>query len=148
MDRYQQVFENNKKWIIEKTADNAAYFKDMETGQQPDFLFIGCSDSRVPANEIMGLAPVKCLFTGMHFDELGSITDLDLRQKRLAELNVTEQCLNVAKSAAVQKAYFKGELKGVYGWVYDVGTGELIDLKIDIKSIADKFKEIYLLNKD
>ena len=57
MDRYQQVFENNKKWIIEKTADNAAYFKDMETGQQPDFLFIGCSDSRVPANEIMGLAP-------------------------------------------------------------------------------------------
>ena len=84
----------------------------------------------------------------MHFDELGSITDLDLRQKRLAELNVTEQCLNVAKSAAVQKAYFKGELKGVYGWVYDVGTGKLIDLKIDIKSIADKFKEIDLLNKD
>ena len=54
---------------------------------------------------------------------------------------------NVAKSGAVQKAYFKGELKGVFGWVYDVGTGELINLKIDIRSIADKFREIYLLNK-
>ncbi|HEX5152603.1 MAG TPA: carbonic anhydrase [Parafilimonas sp.] len=212
MDRYQQVFENNKKWIIEKTADNKEYFKNMETGQQPDFLFIGCSDSRVPANEIMGLAPgevfvhrnvanivsnidinvqsvieyavehlhvkyiVVCghyhcggikaamhpddlgLLNGwlrnisdvyrMHFDELTSIADLPLRQKRLVELNVIEQCLNVAKSAAVQKAYFKGELKGVYGWVYDVGTGELIDLKIDIRSIADKFREIYILNKD
>ena len=51
MDRYQQVFENNKKWIIEKTAGNEEYFKNMERGQHPDFLFIGCSDSRVPANE-------------------------------------------------------------------------------------------------
>src|SRR3954468_15315878 len=57
MDRYQQIFENNKKWISERTVDNKEYFKNMETGQRPDFLFIGCSDSRVPANQIMGLAP-------------------------------------------------------------------------------------------
>jgi len=56
MDRYQQVFENNKKWIKEKTSADKDYFKKMEGGQKPEFLFIGCSDSRVPANEIMGLS--------------------------------------------------------------------------------------------
>jgi carbonic anhydrase len=80
-----------------------------------------------------------------HFDELTAITDFELRHKRLVELNVVEQCLNVAKSASVQKAYWDGKLMGIYGWVYDVGSGELIDLKIDIRSIADKFREIYIL---
>jgi carbonic anhydrase len=211
MDRYQQIFENNKKWIREKTTDDNNFFKKMEAGQQPDFLFIGCSDSRVPANEIMGLQPgevfvhrnianvvsnidinvqsvieyavehlhvkyiVVCghyhcggikaamqptdlgLLNGWlrnisdvyrtHFDELTAITDFEPRQKRLVELNVTEQCLNVAKSASVQRAYWEGKLMGVYGWVYDVGTGEIIDLKINIRAIADKFREIYILNK-
>jgi carbonic anhydrase len=81
----------------------------------------------------------------MHFDELTAITDPDLRQKRLVEINVTEQCLNVAKSAAVQKAYWGGKLAGIYGWVYDVGCGELIDLKVNIREVADKFREIYIL---
>jgi carbonic anhydrase len=83
----------------------------------------------------------------MHFDELTAITDPDLRQKRLVEINVTEQCLNVAKSASVQKAYWEGKLQGIYAWVYDVGTGEIIDLKIDIRS-ANKFREIYILNEE
>lgn len=55
--RYEQVFENNKKWVEKKKAGDADYFVKLAAEQNPDFLFIGCSDSRVPANEIMGLEP-------------------------------------------------------------------------------------------
>lgn len=55
--RYDQVFENNKKWVEKKKASDADYFVKLAAEQNPDFLFIGCSDSRVPANEIMGLEP-------------------------------------------------------------------------------------------
>lgn len=55
--RYEQVFENNKKWVEKKKVSDADYFVKLAAEQNPDFLFIGCSDSRVPANEIMGLEP-------------------------------------------------------------------------------------------
>lgn len=55
--RYEQVFENNKKWVEKKKAGDADFFVKLAAEQNPDFLFIGCSDSRVPANEIMGLEP-------------------------------------------------------------------------------------------
>lgn len=55
--RYDQVFENNKKWVEKKKASDADFFVKLAAEQNPDFLFIGCSDSRVPANEIMGLEP-------------------------------------------------------------------------------------------
>src|SRR3954467_13435891 len=77
-----------------------------------------------------------------HFDELTAITDFELRYKRLVESDLVEQCLNVAKSASVQKAYCEGRVMGIYGWVYDVSSGELIDLKVDIRDVADKFREI------
>lgn len=54
---YQQVFENNKKWIESKTAQDPDFFVKLSREQRPEFLWIGCSDSRVPANEIMGLEP-------------------------------------------------------------------------------------------
>ena len=84
----------------------------------------------------------------MHFDELNAIADIETRGKRLVELNVTEQCLNVAKSASVQRAYLEGGVLDVHGWVYDVSSGELIDLNINVRSIANKFREIFVLNQD
>ncbi len=54
---YKQLFENNKKWVEEKKAKDASFFEKLARDQQPGFLYIGCSDSRVPANEIMGLEP-------------------------------------------------------------------------------------------
>lgn len=52
-----QLFENNRNWaqkIVEKDPD---FFKKLSSQQAPEYLWIGCSDSRVPANEIIGLAP-------------------------------------------------------------------------------------------
>ena len=51
------VFRNNEKWIKDKLENDAAYFDRLGEGQNPELLFIGCSDSRVTAEELMGLGP-------------------------------------------------------------------------------------------
>lgn len=57
MATYEQIFENNKQWIASKTKQDADFLHKLSKDQTPDYLYIGCSDSRVPANEIMGLEP-------------------------------------------------------------------------------------------
>ncbi len=54
MEEYNQLFINNKAWVEKKLSKNPDYFKKLSEGQAPKFLFIGCSDSRVPANQITG----------------------------------------------------------------------------------------------
>ncbi|MBZ4371719.1 carbonic anhydrase [Corallococcus sp. AS-1-6] len=54
---YDKIFENNKLWAEEQLRADPDYFTKLSVSQQPDFLYIGCSDSRVPANQIMGLPP-------------------------------------------------------------------------------------------
>ncbi|KAJ5580263.1 carbonic anhydrase [Penicillium hispanicum] len=49
------IFANNKKWAQAKKHADPTFFAKLADGQAPDYLYIGCSDSRVPANEIMGL---------------------------------------------------------------------------------------------
>lgn len=56
-DFYQKIIDNNKKWVEDKLQINPEFFKDLAVGQQPPLLWIGCSDSRVPANEIIGAEP-------------------------------------------------------------------------------------------
>ena len=55
MNWYEQIFENNRRWVESKQAQDAHFFEKLAADQNPDYLYIGCSDSRVPANEIMGL---------------------------------------------------------------------------------------------
>jgi carbonic anhydrase len=54
MTDYDQLFLNNQQWVREKLADDPAFFERLAAGQSPKYLFIGCSDSRVNANEITG----------------------------------------------------------------------------------------------
>jgi len=56
-DFYKKILDNNKNWVEEKLAIDKDFFKDLSKGQNPPLLWIGCSDSRVPANEIIGAAP-------------------------------------------------------------------------------------------
>jgi carbonic anhydrase len=53
-DDYKQLFINNRSWVEKKLAKSPKYFEKLAAGQAPKFLFIGCSDSRVPANQITG----------------------------------------------------------------------------------------------
>ena len=57
MDGIEKILRNNKKWADEITTKDADYFLHLSQGQSPEYLWIGCADSRVPANELLGLAP-------------------------------------------------------------------------------------------
>lgn len=70
-----QIFENNRKWVADRKSVDPDFFKNLAKGQNPDFLFIGCCDSRVPAEEIMGLQPGE-LFVHRN---VGNIVDSDDR---------------------------------------------------------------------
>ena len=57
MSTIQHLFENNKKWADKITAENPHFFQGLSEQQSPEYLWIGCSDSRVPANELLGMQP-------------------------------------------------------------------------------------------
>ncbi len=57
MSGIQTILENNRQWVASKNADDPEYFHRMASGQAPRYLFIGCSDSRVPASGITGTGP-------------------------------------------------------------------------------------------
>ena len=77
MVSYEQIFENNRKWVADEIAKDADFFEKLARDQTPDYLYIGCSDSRVPANEIMGLEPGD-VFVHRNIANLVNNTDLNV----------------------------------------------------------------------
>jgi len=206
--KIKAIFKNNQQWIDKKLEQDKAYFEKLSIGQRPKILYIGCSDSRVSAEEMMGAEPgevfvhrnianmvgnsdlnvmsvinyavrylevehiivcghyecggvaaaMKSEDMGilnswlrnirdvyrLHNDELSQLTDSGMRYNRLIELNVEEQCVNILKTAAVQNATRQRGLK-VHGWVFDIHSGRIIDLKIDFEKKLEKIMEIYHL---
>jgi carbonic anhydrase len=70
------VFARNREWAAERIARDPEFFSRLAHIQQPDLLWIGCSDSRVPANEIVGLAPGE-LFVHRNVANVVPVTDLN-----------------------------------------------------------------------
>lgn len=204
----KKIFENNKKWVAEKLNVQPDYFEKLSEGQSPEVLYIGCSDSRVTAEELMGVGPgdafvhrnianmvintdlsamsvinyavthlkvkhvvvcghyycggVKAAMQSsdlgilnpwlrnirdvyrIHKNELNAIADEEARYKRLVELNVQEQCVNVIKTADVQRA-FRDRGISIHGWVFDIRSGELVDLNVNYEKSMKDIMEIYHL---
>ena len=205
----QTIFDNNRQWVAEKLGQDKDYFKNLSKGQNPQILYIGCSDSRVTAEELMGVGPgdafvlrnIANMVSGLdlsamsvinyavdalkvrhivvcghyycggvkaamdskdlgllnpwlrsirdvyrlHKSELNGIEDEEEKYKRFVEINVQEQCLNVIKTSVVQKAIREHTLT-VHGWVFDIHSGKLIDLKIDFEKELEGIMEIYHLD--
>ncbi|MGJ8693388.1 MAG: carbonate dehydratase [Thalassotalea sp.] len=57
MSSIKHLFDNNLKWSNQVKADNPDFFKSLSEQQKPEYLWIGCADSRVSANELLGMAP-------------------------------------------------------------------------------------------
>lgn len=75
----------------------------------------------------------------IHKTELEAIEDEVKRYDRLVELNVLEQCENVLEMDSVKTQYATKKIPAVYGWVYDMRTGKIIDLKVDYKAVFKSF---------
>lgn len=72
-----KLLDNNLSWAAGKTHDDPHYFLRLSEGQRPEYLWIGCSDSRVPANEVVGMQPGE-LFVHRNVANLAPIGDLNL----------------------------------------------------------------------
>ena len=87
---YEKMLLNNKKWVQEKISADPQYFDNMSKGQTPKFLWIGCSDSRVPAEEVTGAKPGE-VFVHRNIANMVIHTDLNL----LSVLQYAVQVLHV-----------------------------------------------------
>ena len=72
----QDLIEKNRAWALDVTSQDPEFFKKLANQQSPEYLWIGCADSRVPANEIVGLAPGE-LFVHRNIANLVIHTDLN-----------------------------------------------------------------------
>jgi len=190
MKAYELLLKGNKKWAEKKLEEDPGFFDRLLHLQTPEFLWIGCSDSRVPANQITDTDPgeifvhrnvanlvintdvnvlsvldyavnqlkvkhiivcghygcggVKAATTKvdfkpvlnmwlrnikdvyrLHFKELESIKDEELRCDRLVELNVQEQVYNLAKTSIIQRAWKQEMRPHLHGWVYGLKDGKI-----------------------
>jgi len=188
MTPIDKLLLENKAWAEEIKSDDPEYFERLSHLQTPQFLWIGCSDSRVPADKITGTQPgeifvhrnianlvihtdvnllsvldyavnhlkvnhvivcghygcggVKAAMTNHDFkyvlnmwlrnikdvyslysDELEAIADIDKRADRLAELNVKEQLLHLAKTSIIQRAWKYDQRPHLHGWIYGLRDG-------------------------
>ncbi|HQA74093.1 MAG: carbonate dehydratase [Flavobacterium sp.] len=88
-DFYKKILDNNKKWVEEQLAIDKDFFKDLSKGQNPPLLWIGCSDSRVPANEIIG-AKAGEVFVHRNIANMVVHSDMNM-------LSVLDYAVNVLK---------------------------------------------------
>jgi carbonic anhydrase len=77
MKAYEKLLLENKAWAAEKVGDDPDFFNRLASIQTPEFLWIGCSDSRVPANEITGTQPGE-IFVHRNVANMVVHTDLNL----------------------------------------------------------------------
>jgi carbonic anhydrase len=212
-----KLLSQNKAWVMLQKSHDPGYFERHGTNT-PKYLWVGCSDARVPANELMGEPPgsvfvhrnianmvvntdvnlmavlqyavnylnvshimvvghydcggVKAAMTNMdhvsplenwlrnirdvyriHYKELDSIKEIEARQRRLVELNVQEQCLNLYKTGVVQRkrmeTYKSKEAPftwpRIHGLVYDPKEGLLNKLPVNFKDLQADMSHIYTL---
>lgn len=88
-DFYKKILDNNKQWVEDQLKLDPDYFKDLAKGQQPPLLWIGCSDSRVPANEIIGAKPGE-VFVHRNIANMVIHSDMNM-------LSVLDYSVNVLK---------------------------------------------------
>jgi carbonic anhydrase len=192
METYKKLLLNNRIWAQEKLEEDAEYFMDLSKEQRPEYLWIGCADSRVPANEVIGAAPgelfvhrnianmvvhtdvnmlsvlqyaveelkvkhvIVCGHYGcggvkaalsqhhlgilnkwlrnikdvyrLHHDEIILAGDEDAQLRRLVELNVQEQVMNLSKTSIIQRAWKYEQRPVIHGWVYGLEDGILKEI--------------------
>ncbi len=106
---YQRLLSNNKNWVAQQKEKDPEFFRDLADGQSPEYLWIGCSDSRVPANEITDTKPGE-IFVHRNIANMVVHTDMNL----LSVLSYAVEILHV-KHIIVCGHYGCGGIKAAMG---------------------------------
>ena len=152
---HQQLLLQNRAWVAQKNTEDKDFFSRLVASQKPEFLWIGCSDSRVPANEITGTAPGE-VFVHRNIANMVVHTDMSM-------LSVLDYAVNVleVKHVIVCGHYGCGGVLAAMGnkqiglidnWirhikdVYRMHHDEL-DLITDLKAKQDRFVELNVIEQ-
>ena len=201
MKSLSHLFANNRAWVEKVLADDPEFFEKLKHQQRPEYLWIGCSDSRVPANQIIGLPPgdifvhrnvanvvvhtdLNCLSV-LHFAveilqvkhvmlvghygcsgiaaalddarlglsdnwlqhvrdtyehhraSLDALTDRASKLRKLCELHVAEQVVNLARTTVVRDAWTRKQPLSLHGLVYGIEDGLLRSLGIELNAPSE-----------
>lgn len=201
MKDLSDLLEKNRAWAEGIRAREPEFFTELARQQTPEYLWIGCSDSRVPATQLVGLMPgemfvhrnvanlvvhtdfnclsvlqfavdvlrVKHIIICGHYGcggieaamldrklglidnwlrnvqdvmhahsmLLSRIEDEAERLKKLCELNVVEQVLNISRTTVAQSAWERGQELAVHGWIYGLEDGLLRDLEMRVTNQSE-----------
>lgn len=132
MERLDQLLERNQEWAREMVAGDAEYFSRLVAQQTPEYLWIGCSDSRVPANQIVDLAPGE-VFVHRNVANLVVHTDLNC----LSVLQYAVDVLRV-KHILVVGHYGCG---GIKASLNDLRLGLVDNWLRHVQDVRDKHRE-------
>lgn len=133
MAEFEKLLEANKEWAKQQVANDPAYFERLSQIQTPDFLWIGCSDSRVPANQITGTEPGE-MFVHRNVANMVVNTDVNL----LAVLDFAVTHLKV-RHVIVCGHYGCGGIKA---------ATNNNDYKLVLNMWLRNVKDVYRLHKD
>jgi len=206
---YEELLQGNRDWVDKELKNDPEFFNKLAEGQNPDVLWIGCSDSRVPANQVTNTRPGQvfvhrnianvCAHSDMnmlsvldyavnvlkvkhiiiaghencggvaaalsnkqfglidnwlryikdvyrlHSHEIDLISDQKERVNRLIELNVIEQVSNLCKTTIVQNAWKERPDLQIHGWVVQLKSGYVKDLKVSCSG-SENLGKIFALD--
>ena len=132
MQTLRGLFQKNKDWVANRLAKDPSYFRQMAEAQDPMYLWIGCSDSRVPANEIVGLEPGE-LFVHRNVGNILPHTDFNC-------LSVLEYGIDLLKVRHVIVCGHYG-CGGVKAAMEDHRLGLVDNWLRNIRDVYARFKE-------
>ncbi len=132
MQKLKILFQNNKEWVASKIGKDPKYFRRMANEQEAQYLWIGCSDSRVPANEIVGLEPGE-LFVHRNVANLFPHTDFNC-------LSVLEFAVDLVKIQHVIVCGHYG-CSGVKAAMEDHQLGLVDNWLRNIRDVYARFKD-------
>ncbi|WP_226915526.1 carbonic anhydrase [Hymenobacter siberiensis] len=134
-----EILENNKHWVASRNAEDPEFFQRLANGQSPKYLFIGCSDSRVPASGITGTGPGE-MFVHRNIANLVVHTDMNL----LSVLQYAVEVLGV-KDILVCGHYGCG---GVAAAAANKQYGLIDNWLVNIRDVIRLHEAEYLREKD
>src|SRR5574343_218911 len=152
---YQRLLEGNKRFALSKQFEDPEYFKKLSLGQKPEYLWIGCSDSRVPANEVTGTESGE-IFVHRNIANLVVHTDLNM-------LSVLEYAVNVLGvkhiivcghygCGGVKAAMVEGSFGLVDNWLRNIKdvyfrNREELDTIADLDKCSDRLTELNVITQ-
>lgn len=135
----KEIFENNRQWVARMREQDSHFFERLAKGQAPRYLFIGCSDSRVPSNVICGTGPGE-MFVHRNIANMVVHTDINL----LSVLQYAVEVLQV-KDVIVCGHYGCGGVAAAMG---EKQYGLIDNWLTNIKDVIRLHEEEFLLIED